>query len=69
MNPKEAFQNTAYSVQLPYIAGLSLSRDVRTCMTVQKKVLVCICLLYFFRKKEDKSKIKTNIVRDIYHRR
>ena len=23
MNPKEAFHNTAYSVQLPYIAGLS----------------------------------------------
>ena len=24
MNPKEAFNNTAYSVQLPYIAGLPL---------------------------------------------
>ena len=24
MNPKEAFHNTGYSVQLPYIAGLSL---------------------------------------------
>ena len=24
MNPKEAFNNTAYSVQLPYIAGHSL---------------------------------------------
>ena len=24
MNPKEVFQNTAYSVQLPYIAGHSL---------------------------------------------
>ena len=24
MNPKEFFHNTAYSVQLPYIAGLSL---------------------------------------------
>ena len=24
MNPKEAFQDTAYSVQLPYIAGHSL---------------------------------------------
>ena len=24
MNPKEVFHNTAYSVQLPYIAGLSL---------------------------------------------
>ena len=24
MNPKEAFHNTAYSVQLPYIAGHSL---------------------------------------------
>ena len=25
MNPKEVFDNTAYSVQLPYIAGHSLS--------------------------------------------
>ena len=25
MNPKEVFHNTAYSVQLPYIAGHSLS--------------------------------------------
>ena len=25
MNPKEAFHNTAYSVQLPYIAGHSLN--------------------------------------------
>jgi len=24
MNPKEVFHNTAYSVQLPYIAGHSL---------------------------------------------
>ena len=24
MNPKEVFHNTAFSVQLPYIAGLSL---------------------------------------------
>jgi len=24
MNPKEAFHNTSYSVQLPYIAGHSL---------------------------------------------
>ena len=24
MNPKEVFDNTAYSVQLPYIAGHSL---------------------------------------------
>ena len=24
MNPKEAFYNTAYSIQLPYIAGHSL---------------------------------------------
>jgi len=26
MNPKEAFHNTVYSVQLPYIAGHSLLR-------------------------------------------
>ena len=27
MNPKEVFYNTAYSVQLPYIAGHSLKKD------------------------------------------
>ena len=26
MNPKEEFHNTAYSVQLPYIAGHSIKR-------------------------------------------
>ena len=28
MNPKEVFHNTAYSVQLPYMAGLSLNNDL-----------------------------------------
>ena len=30
MNPKEVFHNTAYSVQLPYIAGHSLNRKIYT---------------------------------------
>ena len=28
MNPKEVFHNTAYAVQLPYIAGHSLKDDL-----------------------------------------
>ena len=29
MNPKEVFHNTAYPVQLPYIAGHSLQNQVK----------------------------------------
>jgi len=35
INPKEAFHNTANSVQLPYITSLSLPED---CIFARKKV-------------------------------
>jgi len=38
MNPKEVFDNTAYSVQLPYIAGHSLKWKKRNRATETIKV-------------------------------
>ena len=38
MNPKEVFHNTAYSVQLPYIAGLSLKRKCIICYLIKPEV-------------------------------
>ena len=35
MNPKEVFHNTAYSVQLPYIAGYSLYFKFRVAVKIK----------------------------------
>jgi len=45
MNPKEVFHNTAYSVQLPYIAGHSLFFAVLL-LAVVKVILLWIIMKY-----------------------
>ena len=43
MNPKEVFHNTAYSVQLPYIAGPSL-KSLKNPTTILSDNEVNLCL-------------------------
>ena len=40
MNPKEVFHNTAYSVQLPYIAGQLALKQPIICIWVVTKQIV-----------------------------
>ena len=44
MNPKEAFHNTAYSVQLPYIAGHSLY--IHSSSTISSAPVFILALLF-----------------------
>jgi len=37
MNPKEVFHNTAYSVQLPYIAGHSFKEETERSSSKQEE--------------------------------
>jgi len=49
MNPKEAFHNTAYSVQLPYIAYSLQSKNLNPWFLVgTKNVLFLVFVLNFF---------------------